>query len=476
MVQKLTSKSKDSAKWYEEVVELAGLAEHSPVKGCMTIKPYGYALWENIQWVLDAEIKQTGAKNAYFPLFIPKSFIEKEKEHVEGFAPECVVATEGGGKKLEEPWVLRPTSETIIYATFAKWIHSYRDLPLLINQWANIIRFEKRPRLFLRTIEFLWQEGHTAHTTEVEADKEARKILDLYTDFAKNYLAIDVVAGKKSESEKFAGARYTLTIEGLMSDLKALQMGTSHNLGQEFAKVFNIKYLDQENKEQFAWQTSWGVSTRLIGAIVLAHGDEKGLILPPQIAPYQLVIVPIFKNPAEKTQMEAKIKELVKNFDCCTRYTVDNRDQASPGFKFNEWELKGVPLRVEIGPKDLAGKKVVLVRRDTAEKKDVSWNDFEKEVQNQLDEIQKNLFQRNQDFLKANTHTANSYDELKKIIQEKGGFVKAGWCGDPKCEEKIKKETQATIRCIPFDQPKQLGKCVCSGKPAKYEVIFAKAY
>jgi len=476
MFQKITKKSKDSNKWYEEVIEKAKLAEHSPVKGCMTIRPYGYALWENIQAILDREIKEVGVKNAYFPLFIPKSFIEKEKEHVEGFAPECVIATEGGGKKLEESLVLRPTSETIIYATFAKWIHSYRDLPLKINQWANIIRFEKRPRLFLRTIEFLWQEGHTVHTTEKEAEEMAKKALDLYYDFAKNYLAIETMRGTKSESEKFAGALHSYAIEGLMSDGKALQMGTSHNLGQEFAKVFGIKYLDKNNKEQLAWQTSWGVSTRLVGAIILAHGDDKGLVLPPNVAPYQLVIVPIWKNDAERRKLKDKINQLVDDLDNSVRVKVEWQENLSPGFKFNKWELKGAPLRIEIGPKDLEKNQVVFARRDSEEKQDVKLENISREVKGVLKDIQKNLLRKNQSFLRENTRTASSYGELKRVLEKRGGFVKASWCGDGKCEEKVKVETKATIRVIPFKQPKKLGKCVCCGKSAKYEVIFAQAY
>ena len=476
MFQKITKKSEDSNKWYEEVVEKAKLAEHSPVKGCMTIRPYGYALWENIQAILDREIKKMGVKNAYFPLFIPKSFIEKEKEHIEGFAPECVIATEGGGKKLEEPLVLRPTSETVIYATFPKWIRSYRDLPLKINQWANIIRWEKRPRLFLRTIEFLWQEGHTVHATEKEAEKMAREALSLYHDFARNYLAIETIQGQKSESEKFAGALRSYAIEGLMSDGKALQMGTSHNLGQEFAKVFGIKYLDKDNKEQLAWQTSWGVSTRLVGAIILAHGDDKGLILPPKIAPYQAVIVPIWRSSDEKKMLEEKIERLVGGLGKETRIKVEWQDNLTPGFKFNKWELKGAPLRIEIGPKDLEKNQVVFIRRDDEKKESIKWDQISNKLKTTLDDIQKNLLKKNQDFLQNNTHTVDSYDQFKKILEEKSGFIKAGWCGSEACEEKVKSETKATIRVIPFKQPKKLGKCICCGKPAKHEVIFAKAY
>ncbi len=476
MTKGLTPKTQDSAKWYNEVVDKASLAEHSPVKGCMTIKPYGYAIWENIQKVLDQKIKAMDVQNAYFPLFIPKSFIEKEKKHVEGFAPECVVATEASGKKLDEPLVLRPTSETIIYATFAKWISSYRDLPLKINQWANIIRWEKRPRLFLRTVEFLWQEGHTAHETEIEAEAMTKEALNMYYDFAKDYLAIETIRGRKTESEKFAGALHTYSIEGLMSDGKGLQMGTSHNLGQEFAKVFGVKYLDKSNKEQFAWQTSWGVSTRLIGGIILAHGDDRGLVLPPKVAAHQVVIIPIWKTDQEKTELEKKIKKLASSLDKEIRLKIDWREKMSPGFKFNEWELKGVPLRVEIGPKDLKAKKVVFARRDTGEKSDVAWSDFGKEIKKTLDNIQANLLKQNQDFLKNNTSVAKSYDQFKKVLKERGGFIKAGWCGDEACEEKIKSETKATTRCIPFDQPEKLGKCIVCDKPAKYEAIFAKAY
>ncbi len=486
MFQKITPKSKDSAKWYEEVVEKAGLAEHSPVKGCMTIKPYGYAIWEQIQKILDARIKELGVDNTYFPIFIPKSFLEKEKEHIKGFAPECIVATEGGGKKLEEPLVLRPTSETIIYDSFARWIHSYRDLPFKINQWANIIRWEKRPRLFLRTIEFLWQEGHTAHENINESIQQANEVLKMYQDFANKYLAIATISGKKSDSEKFAGAQSTLCIEGLMSDGKALQMGTSHVLGQNFAKVFGIKYLDKNGKEQFVWQTSWGVSTRLIGAVILAHGDDKGLVLPPKIAPYQLVIIPIWKSDLDKNKLKNKIDQLVESLADEVRVKVDWRDKVSPGFKFNDWELKGVPLRIEFGPRDLEKNQAVLAERVEGKSWEVKWEDLGKEIKKSLDIVQNKLLMNNQDFLGRNEHEAENYDELKKILKEKGGFVKTAWCGSSECEKKIKDDTGATLRVIVGrvgqGEPAYMKKCICCGKDLDnpkidhYPSYFAKAY
>lgn len=469
-----TKSSRDISSWYQKIVIDSGLADYSPVKGCMVIKPYGYAVWEKIQKILDQKIKETGHQNAYFPLFIPESFLKKEKEHLEGFSPELAVVTYAGGKKLKEKLIIRPTSETIIYAMFSKWISSYRDLPFLINQWANVVRWELRTRPFLRTTEFLWQEGHTAHSTHQEAEKEALKMLGIYQEFIESYLAIPVLVGRKSESEKFAGAVATYTLESMMQDKKALQMGTSHDLGQNFAKVFDIQFLDKNGKKRYVYQTSWGVSTRLIGALILVHGDEKGLILPPKIAPIQIVIVPIWKSSQEKKRVLAQAKKLTKKLGDF-RVKIDERETVTPGFKFNDWEQKGVPLRIEIGPKDLEKRQVVFARRDNGKKSNVSWTKLNSTTKKFLDDIQKSLFKRAKDFLEKNTYEINSYDEFKKIIKD-GGFIKAFWCGKSDCEEKIKKETTATIRVIPFKQPKQKGKCIFCKKASSEQVIFARAY
>jgi prolyl-tRNA synthetase len=477
MSLKLTKRSEDYAKWYTEVVLRAELADYAPVKGCMVIRPYGYALWEKIQAQLDAMIKATGHQNAYFPLFIPQSFLKKEAEHVEGFAPECAVVTEAGGKKLEEPLIVRPTSETIIYYMFSKWIMSYRDLPLLINQWANIVRWEMRTRLFLRTTEFLWQEGHTAHASEEEAEEEALKILELYREFLEDWMAIPVIKGKKSESEKFAGAKRTYCVEAMMQDLKALQAGTSHNLGQNFARVFDVKYQTKDGVEDYVWNTSWGVSTRLIGALVMAHGDDVGLVMPPKLAPVQVVIVPIWANDADRESVEPEVKRIKELIAGRFSAKVDERTDLPLGRRFYTWEEKGIPLRIEIGPKDVAGRTVLAVRRDTGEKRKVPIDDALPEVVGALlESIQKNLYERALKLREENTFRADSYAEFKETIDSKGGFILSHWCGDASCEAVVKEETKATIRCIPFDSGKEKGKCMLCGKESEGRVIFARAY
>jgi len=484
---KIMPRGEDFSEWYQDVIAAAELADYAPVKGCMVIRPNGFAIWENIQKILDQKFKDTGVENAYFPLFIPHEFLEREKKHVEGFSPELAVVTHAGGKKLDESLVVRPTSETIIYDSFSKWIHSWRDLPLKINQWCNVVRWEMRTRLFLRTSEFLWQEGHTAHKTAEEAEEEAKTRLEMYKNFLEEYLAIPVLAGQKSENEKFAGALRTYTFETMTQDKKALQGGTSHNLGQNFSKVFNVKFLDEKGENQFVWQTSWGVSTRLIGALIMAHGDDKGIILPPKIAPVQVAFVPIWKDEKERELVEAAAQKLALKLQDTrsqrfrvanageVRYKIDERDQR-PAWKFYDWERKGVPIRVEIGPKDLEKNQAVCVRRDTGEKIIVPQSDLADKLPEILEEIQKNLFDRALKFQQENTHEINSWEEFKNIIENKKGFLNALWCGESSCELKIKEETKATIRCIPFDQPKVLNQCVHCGKSAKHKVIFAIAY
>lgn len=477
----LTSQKKDFAKWYNEVVLGADLAEYAPVRGCMIIKPYGYATWENIQKILDIEIKKRGVKNVYFPLFIPEKFLKREAEHVEGFAPQVAWVTHGGNKRLEERLAVRPTSETIMGDVFKNWIQSYRDLPLKINQWANIVRWEMRPRLFLRTLEFLWQEGHTAHATEKEADKMAADVLNMYRDFVENWLGIYCVAGKKSEAEKFAGTLYTLSVEALMKDGKALQMGTSHNLGQNFAKAFNIRFLDQKGKQNYVWQTSWGVSTRLIGGIIMSHGDDKGLILPPKIAPYQTIIIPIPPTGGQSwtdAKERSKIKRYIERIEKILsekniRLHIDWRDQ-TPGWKFNDWELKGAPLRIEIGPKEVKERKITYVLRNNLKRETIGFKQFKPDKL--LDEMQKILLQKSKKFTQDNTYQVKPYLEFKNIIEKKGGFIKAYWCGNDKCEKQIQEETKATIRCIPLRKNPRYGKCIRCGKKSKTEVLFAKAY
>lgn len=475
---KLPSRSEDFSEWYNELVLRAELADYAPVRGCMIVRPYGWALWENIQQSLDRSFKATGHVNAAFPLLIPRSFIEKEKSHVEGFSPELAVVTHGGGEELEEPLVIRPTSETIIGHSFAKWIQSYRDLPLLINQWNSVVRWEMRTKLFLRTTEFFWQEGHTAHATLEEAEAETRRMLDIYRDFAVNDAAIPVMPGRKSASERFAGADQTYSIEAMMGDGKALQSGTSHNLGQNFAKAFEIRYLDKNGDLQHCWTTSWGLSTRFIGAIIMVHGDDQGLILPPRLAPYQAVIVPIFKSDEEKTQvLQAAHKIKAELLSSKIRIILDEREGASPGFKFNDWEMRGVPLRIEIGPKDVQKGTVVLARRDKPGKEGKSFfpqTGLVDAVTQVLDAIQKALYDRALEFREANTADPKDYKEFQSAVEK--GFAYSFWCGSAQCEKSIKEETKATLRCIPIEQSKDAGRCIYCGQPADERAYFAKAY
>ena len=491
MAKNLTKRSEDYSKWYNELVIQADLAENSGVRGCMVIKPYGYAIWERMQAELDRMFKETGHVNAYFPIFIPKSYFSKEASHVDGFAKECAVVThyrlknDPNGKgvivdpdaKLEEELIVRPTSETIIWDTYRKWIQSYRDLPLLINQWANVVRWEMRTRLFLRTAEFLWQEGHTAHATHQEAVEEAEKMLEVYAHFAENYMAIPVIKGVKTESERFAGALETYCIEALMQDGKALQAGTSHFLGQNFAKAFDVKFAAKDGTLDYVWATSWGVSTRLMGALIMTHSDDNGLVLPPNLAPHQVVIVPIYRSQeqfdavsevAEKLQKELREKGL--------RVKFDNRDTHKPGWKFNEYELKGVPVRIAIGPKDIEKNTVELARRDTLEKEFVPMDAVVGKVEKLMQEIQTNLLKKALNYRKEHTTKVATYNEFKEVLKNKGGFVLAHWDGTPETEERIKNETKATIRCIPLAGEKEAGTCIFTGKPSCQRVIFAKAY
>jgi len=477
VAEKIAKQSQDFNKWYQDVVVQTELADYAPVKGCMVIRPYGYALWESIQGELDARIKETGAQNAYFPMFIPQSFLQREAEHVEGFAPELAVVTHGGGKKLEEPLIVRPTSETIINEMFSKWIRSYRDLPLLINQWANIVRWEKRTRLFIRTTEFLWQEGHTCHATREEANEKAMQMLEIYRQFAEDWLAIPAVTGRKSETEKFAGADATFAIEGLMGDGKALQMGTSHSLGQNFSKAFGTQFLDADGQLQNVWQTSWGMTTRLIGAVIMVHGDEKGLRLPPTIAPIQTVIVPIWKTDREKAQVIQLADSVFAELKSAgIRVKMDDRDQFTPGFKYNEWEMKGVPLRLEIGPRDVADNAVMAARRDIKGKEKVSVQGIAETVKTVLDSIQKTLFEQALAFREANTRDASTMEEMAQLILKERGFVRVWWEGDADAEAKVKEDTKATLRCFPLDQQDEEGICVATGKKTKSRALFAVAY
>jgi len=475
---KLTMRAEDFSEWYNQLVLRAELADYAPVRGCMIVRPYGWALWENITAQLDKRFKATGHVNAAFPLLIPRSFIEKEKSHVAGFSPELAVVTHGGGEELEEPLVIRPTSETIIGHAYAKWIQSYRDLPVLINQWNSVVRWELRTRLFLRTTEFFWQEGHTAHATAEEADFETRQMLDVYTDFAVREAAVPVIPGKKSAAERFAGADQTYSIEAMMGDGKALQSGTSHNLGQNFAKAFEIRYLDKGGVLQHCWTTSWGLSTRFIGGIIMVHGDDQGLILPPRLAPFQIVIVPIYKTDDEKSSVMENAQRLKRELvDAGIRVKMDEREGMSPGFKFNDWEMRGVPLRMELGPKDVAKGSVVLARRDRPGREGKSFvpqQGIAAAVSQALDEIQTALFDRALAFRKSNTVDTADYGELKKAVET--GFAFSWWCGGSTCEEKIKEETKATMRCIPIEQPGGSGKCVYCGETANEKAIFARSY
>ncbi len=490
MSKGITSRKENYSQWYNDIVIKADLAENSGVRGSMVIKPYGFAIWEKMKEQLDKMFKETGHENAYFPLFIPKSYFTKEASHVDGFAKECAVVTHYRLKtnekgeivvdetaKLEEELIVRPTSETIIWSTYKKWIHSYRDLPILINQWANVVRWEMRTRLFLRTAEFLWQEGHTAHASSEEAIAETRQMLDIYAEFAENWMAMPVIKGSKSESERFAGALDTVSIEAMMQDGKALQAGTSHFLGQNFAKAFDVKFTNKEGKEEYVWASSWGVSTRLMGALIMAHSDDKGLVLPPKLAPIQVVIVPIYKNDEQLETIRGKVKEITnelkgKNIS----FKFDDRTTYRPGYKFAEWELKGVPVRLAVGPRDIENGTVELARRDTSEKKIFDIKGIENVIKKLLDEMQKNIYDKALKFREENTYKADTYEEFKDIIKNKGGFVMAHWDGTPETEEKIQQETKATIRNIPFDSPEEEGKCMVTGKPSKRRVLFAKAY
>ena len=472
---KITKREDDYARWYTDVIAAAELADHAPVKGCMVIRPNGYAIWEKMQRALDDMFKETGHENAYFPLFIPEGFLQKEAEHVEGFAPEVAVVTHAGGGKLEEPLVIRPTSETIIWNAYRNWIQSYRDLPLLINQWANVVRWEKRTRLFLRTTEFLWQEGHTAHASYDEAEKETRTILEVYRCFVEEHMGLPVLSGLKSESEKFAGAHHTYSIEAMMQDGKALQVGTSHHLDQNFAKAFDVKFQNEKGELEYVYATSWGVSTRLIGALIMAHGDDRGIIIPPRLATTELVIVPIFRKAEQRAAVMERVDQLTADFDGIG-FKVDDREQQSPGWKFNEWERRGVPLRMEIGPKDLEKDQVVLVRRDTREKSVESQEGLRQKVDEALGAIQSGLYQRALDFREAHTHQVDQYETFNEILDGAGGFLWSHWCGSADCEEKVKADTKATIRCIPSGDDREPGACIACGQDSERRVVFARAY
>jgi prolyl-tRNA synthetase len=473
-VAKITKRSADYNQWYIDIVTRAEMADYAPVKGCMVIRPWGYAIWERMQRALDDMFKDTGHSNCYFPLLIPQSFLEKEAEHVKGFAPECAVVTHGGGKLLEEPLVIRPTSETIIWAMYKKWIQSWRDLPLLYNQWANVVRWEMRTRLFLRTAEFLWQEGHTAHATAKEAMEEAERILGIYRIFAEQWMAMPVLSGRKSEGQKFPGAEITFTIEALMQDGKALQAGTSHYLAQNFAKAFDVQFQNREGQLEYVYATSWGVSTRLVGALVMSHSDDAGLVLPPKLAPLQVVVIPILKADADNAGILAAAYRVAEPFGDAVRVRVDDRDNVSPGWKFNEWELKGVPIRIEIGPKDLEKGQVVLVRRDTGQKTPTAMDNVSFQVPGILEEIQESLLKKARERLEAGCRKAESYDEFKKTIEE-GGFIYAPWCGSRECEDRISEETKATIRLLP-EGAEEGGACIACGKGPAKRVPFARAY
>lgn len=501
--EKITSRAQDYSQWYLDIVNRAGLAENSDVRGCMVIKPHGYAIWERMQDALDRMFKETGHVNAYFPIFIPKSFLAREEQMAEGFAKECAVITHyrlkaipGKGvevdpeAKLDEELIVRPTSETIIWNTYKNWIQSYRDLPLLINQWANVVRWEMRTRLFLRTAEFLWQEGHTAHATSQEAEEETHKMLEVYRRFAEEWMAMPVLTGPKSEGQKFPGAVYTLCIEAMMQDKKALQAGTSHFLGQNFSKAFDVTFQSNEGKREFAWATSWGVSTRLIGGLIMTHSDDQGLVVPPRLAPIHVVICPLGKNPDEQNASVAAAEKLAQNLTALPRdefygyepitVKIDREFDKSPGFRFNEWELKGVPVRVELGPKDIAANACVLARRDQPGKDGKQFGIPLAEAAGKIDsllrEIQKNLFEKAKAFRDANMHKVDSYDDFKEKIEQPGGFLLAHWDGTRETEERIAEETKATIRCIPFNLPKEEGKCMVTGKPSAQRVVFAKSY
>lgn len=491
MAKSFTTREENYSQWYNDIVKKADLAENSSVRGCMVIKPYGYAIWEKVQSTLDRMFKETGHTNAYFPIFIPKSFFSREASHVEGFAKECAVVTHyrlkndpnGAGvvvdpeAKLEEELIVRPTSETIIWDTYKNWIHSYRDLPILCNQWANVVRWEMRTRLFLRTAEFLWQEGHTAHATREEAVEETEKMLHVYADFVENFMAIPVIQGVKSPNERFGGAIDTYCIEALMQDGKALQAGTSHFLGQNFAKAFDVQYLDKDNQLKYVWATSWGVSTRLIGALIMTHSDDNGLVLPPNLAPIQVVIVPIYKSEEQRQAIAEKVQPLIEKLKALNiSVKFDNDDSKRSGWKFNEYELKGVPVRIAIGPRDLENNDAEVARRDTLTKEVVPFDTLVEYVQNLLKDIQQNLFDKALKFREENTREADTWEEFVDLLDNHPGFIYAHWDGSPETEDKIKELTKATIRCIPFNNPQEEGKCILTGKPSKQRVLFARAY
>jgi prolyl-tRNA synthetase len=477
----ITPRSKDFSQWYLDVIKVAELAEHSPVRGCMVIRPSGYAIWEKVQAGLDRRIKATGHQNAYFPLFIPESFLKREAQHVEGFAPELAIVTHGGGKLLEEPLVVRPTSETIIYSMFSKWIMSYRDLPLLINQWANVVRWEMRTRLFLRTTEFLWQEGHTAHATEADAEEEVLRMLDVYRDFAETEMALPVYRGRKTDAERFAGALRTYSIEAMMQDGKALQSGTSHHLGQNFAIPFNVRYQDTAGQMQYVWMTSWGVSTRLVGALIMAHSDDNGLVIPPRLAPLGAVIVPIWASDEEKTQVLEAAHAIGRSLEGVSSWKIDDRDQMRPGWKYAEWESRGVPVRIEVGPKDVAKGQAVLVRRDNRKKEFVPVAGIPEALRSLHGTMQKDLFEKARQFRDEHTRPVDDYDRFRQYMEAGEGFALAHWCGDGACEAQVKEETKATIRTLPLEKlggaaADDAGTCVRCGRPSPYRVIWAVAY
>jgi len=474
---KITKRSEDYSKWYTDVIMAAELADYAPVKGCMIIRPNGYAIWEKMQAALDKMFKDTGHENAYFPLFIPEHFLAKEAQHVEGFAPEVAVVTHAGGQKLDEPLVVRPTSETIIWNTYRNWIQSYRDLPLLINQWANVVRWEMRTRLFLRTTEFLWQEGHTAHATYDDAEEETLKMLGVYKTFAEEFMALPVIEGRKSEREKFAGADHTYSIEAMMGDGKALQAGTSHHLGQNFAKAFDVQFQTKEGTRDFVFATSWGLSTRMIGALIMAHGDDNGIVIPPRLATIQIVVIPIFRKPEEGARVMEAVQKHVAAFKAAgIGVKVDDREQYSPGWKYNAWEKRGVPLRMEIGPRDLDKNQVMLARRDNGQKIPASQDDLATTVLALLDTIQSEMYARAKDFREKHSRPVDDYSKFGEILDGDSGFLWSHWCGSGDCEEKVKNETKATIRCIPMNRPKETGQCIVCGKPSEGRVIFARAY
>jgi len=473
---KITTRSEDYSRWYTDVIAAAELADYAPVKGCMIIRPNGYAIWEKMQQALDGMFKETGHQNAYFPLFIPESFLKKEAEHVEGFAPEVALVTHGGGAKLEEPLVVRPTSETIIWNSFRNWIQSYRDLPLLINQWCNVVRWEMRTRLFLRTTEFLWQEGHTAHATYEDAEEETLRMLGVYRTFAEEYMALPVIEGLKSDKEKFAGAHHTYSIEAMMGDGKALQAGTSHHLGQNFAKAFDVMFQTEKGTRDHVYATSWGLSTRMIGALIMAHGDDNGIVIPPKLAAIQVAVVPIFRKPEERERVMPAVDKFAAAFKAAgIGFKIDDREQHSPGWKFNEWEKRGVPLRIEVGPKDLDKNQVILARRDTREKTPVSQDGLDRTVLDMLATIQKSLYDRALAFREKHTYQVDDYAKFGELL-DGGGFLWSHWCGSGECEEQVKDETKATIRNIPRDSRAEEGRCIKCGVRSERRVIFARAY